>query len=101
MRCAVKVFGMIQYNHEMTFLLAPEWVPKDANLTATLLLYQTIRAFQSGKKVPSTAKMQARCFPRGRVILYVLLSFIQLFNGDLRFLSAPTPPTTPRPWGSG
>jgi hypothetical protein len=62
-RCPMKVFGLIQHNIEMTFLLAPEWVPKDANLSVTLLMYQVIRSLQSGKKLPTIGKFQASPTP--------------------------------------
>jgi hypothetical protein len=39
-------------------MLAPDWVPKDANLAVTLVMYQLIRSLRTGQQLPKVGKFQ-------------------------------------------
>lgn len=57
-RLGTRVFGLIQHNIARLLLVVPEWVPKDSNLTVSLLISQL--AASLGQGLPTVGKFQAR-----------------------------------------
>lgn len=60
-RMGTRIFGCIQDNVGRLLLVVPEWVPKDSNLTVTLLIRQIGTSIDRG--LPRHARFQVRAAP--------------------------------------